>query len=226
MADVERDHELHVLRAARGDLLESLKLNDEPAVRHAELGEDLVHGLRQLRRGAGTLRGERAGGGAKRGGRLRLARDQASQVQAGGVEQIQLGLRFASGSDHVGERGSVLLCEPEQQVASRANRGESRRIEVDAGGIVRKLARQRFERVVAGVEAVLETRERGVESLQLLQRTLRAGEPLEEPGLLVVEKRDQGARGLANLGRVLETARLILEAHAFPIHDFGVRDLM
>src|SRR6059058_6484667 len=100
--------------AGRRELDQSYR---ESASLHAERREERVDGGGQPFGAALPLGRERRARACEvRGGRFTLLGD-VTQVQIGGIEQLELAGGAIAGSQHVGERRTVLLGEPEQHVA-------------------------------------------------------------------------------------------------------------
>src|SRR5205085_6139321 len=129
------------------------------------------------------------------------------------------------GGDRIGDRRAVFLRETIQEVAPLAHAIETRRIEIDVRRVVRQLARGGLDRVEAGVKSFLQSRERGIETLELLELPRGLRETREHAGFFVLENSSERRGRLANLGRILETPSLFLELHVLPVDELGVLDL-
>src|SRR5437867_12581394 len=112
-----------------------LQAHQESASRHSERREQLVHGLRQARGALRPLGGERRARACEvRRGRFALL-CEVSQVEVRGIQQLELARGPIAGGEYVGECGTVLLGEAEQDVASRLDGPEPIRVALDGGGV-------------------------------------------------------------------------------------------
>ena len=145
VSDVERDAELDRFRTLRPDLAQRHERGVEATVGHAEIGQHFVHGARQSLGACRAKRRERGRALVQRGARRALALLERAKVEPGRVDEIELLSRGSARRDDVGERGAVLLREPEEQIAPPTHFLEALGIELD-GRLVLARARARAPR--------------------------------------------------------------------------------
>ncbi len=141
------------------------------------------------------------------------------------VDQIELGARLGAGANDFGDRAAVLLRQSKQQVAPAPDLLEACRIEVDGRLVLGQLAGQRFDGEVGRVEHVLQTRQRRIDPLDRRQLFRDRSQSLEDCILVAVERRGESAGQRAQLVRVFQPSRLVLEAYVFAVDKLGVADL-
>src|SRR3989442_882785 len=108
----------------------------EASTRHPKGWQDLVYGLGQPASAVAPLRAQsRAGAGELGRGGLALV-GELTQIQVGGIEQVELVRGAIPCSEHVGERGPVLLGEPEQHIATLLQPRESAGVTLDPRGVL------------------------------------------------------------------------------------------
>ncbi len=176
MPHIERDAELHVFRAIGPGLLERGEHDVETPVRHAELRQQNVDGPGQLLRRRGAHLRQPSGFRTEACARLRFPRSQFREIEPRRVDQIQLCARRSSRFDDVVETRPIFLEESEQAVPVLPHLVETRRVEVDGGGVVVDAARELLERVEPGVEQLLHPRRRWVDALDGRERALSGSE--------------------------------------------------
>jgi len=109
MADVQRHAELDVFGAARSDLGQRLEPYREVAVGHSQIRQHLIDAARQPSRRRLPQFGEGRRSFLEPSARLTLARLELAQIEAGGIDEIQLLTGATPGLDHLGKRTAVFL---------------------------------------------------------------------------------------------------------------------
>src|SRR5207249_9717219 len=166
----------------------------ESASLHAERREQRVDGAGQPFGTALPLGAERRARASEvRSGRLTLLGD-VTQVQVRGIEELELAGGPIAGSQHVGERRTVLLGEAEQHVASLLDGAKALRVALDGGGVV-----------LRGLGELRDVRERTVQ--ELLPLGHRGIEPREASEQLGRAREAGGVERLLQLAR--QTAQLV-----------------
>ena len=151
------------------------------AVGHAEIRQHLVDGAGEPIGAGGAQRRQRRGALDERGARLTLARLELPNVQSRRVDEIELGARLGSRSNHVGERAAVLLREPKEEVAPAPHIVEPRRDRArPTPSYSASSPRQRLDCVVRGVVRLLEARQRWIDALDARQVARDGAELLQD----------------------------------------------
>ena len=82
------------------------------------------------------------------------------------IDEVQLLLRASTLLDDVGERGTVLLREAEQEVAAALHLLQPFGVELDTTLVIDELAGELLERIERRVVQLAESRERGIDPLE------------------------------------------------------------
>src|SRR5690348_62373 len=135
------------------------------AVWHAKVRQQLIDARRESVRCCRTQFGELGGALLEPVTCVTLARLELSQIEAGRVDEVELLARPAARLENIGERRAILLREPEEEIATRTDLVEPRRIEVDRSLVLFELARECLEIVVGTVVELLQPAQRGIGSL-------------------------------------------------------------
>ena len=176
----------------------------------------------ELLRAGGAAASEARGFLSQRLDCLRAALLQLAQVEVGAVHQIELGARFAPGPDDVRQRGTVLLGQAKDEVATALHFLESCGVELHRCRVLVELARELLEGVIRSVEELLHPGERGVHALRRDQGLPSLREVREHRFLATVEERGDAGHQRAELVGVLQATRFLVERDILALAELRV----